>query len=182
MKTTGSPHEDHVGEASSFCIELPIRPDWASIEGLHRAVMRCIEVPLADPELCRVVGMVASELSENAVKHGDWSRPEGASLVVWRRGAAGDAIAIEVSSPAAGRADLEVVAQRITWIRGFPSARDAFAARVRGLSRAAAGRCGGLGLVRIAYEGGCELEAWLSPDERLLHVKATLDGGRLPDG
>lgn len=176
--------------APSLCVELPVSADWASIESLQRALMSRLEAPLSDPELCRTVGMVMSELVENAIKYGDWSRRERASAAVRRRAAeaAGvggvvEVIEIEVRSPASGRDALDAVNRRIRWIQGFPSAREAFAARVlhlSALSGEAGRRGGGLGLVRIAYEGGCALQAWLSPDERTLHVKATLPGGRLP--
>jgi hypothetical protein len=144
--------------------------------------MSCLEATLKEPDLCRTVGMVASELVENAIKYGDRSRTEGAWLGVRHRAeAGGDVIEVEACSPAAGRADLEAVARCIAWIHSFPSARDAFDARIRSLSDDDTRQQGGLGLLRIAYEGGCELDAWLSHDDRILHVKATLPGARLPD-
>jgi hypothetical protein len=161
-------------EASSFCVELSVSPDWASLERLHHAVMSALSAALAEPDLCLTVGMVASELVENAVKYGAWSTPCAASLEVRRRSAVGgDVIEVEVSSPASRR-DLEAVTRCIDWIQAFPSTRDAFTARLRSLAGDDAWQGGGLGLLRVAHEGGCELDAWLSQDERILHVKATL--------
>ena len=63
--------------------------------------------------------------------------------------------------------------QRIAWIHTFASPGEAYMAALTTVyERAEAqGGEGGLGLVRIAYEGGCELDC-LSPAEGMLTVLA----------
>ena len=160
--------------APSFRFELPIESSWRSIETLHRKIANGAAAVLPDPQLCQTIAMVASELVENVVKYGDWSRPELAVVAVSTRSAPeGDVIDVEVTNPIEGHSDFEAIRATLAWIGGFKTPREAYIARVRRLAEEDEQVHSQLGLVRVAYEGGCRLDATLLPD-RVLRVRATL--------
>lgn len=160
--------------APSFHLELPIGPEWKSIDRLHSTIARGAGAVPLDEQLCQTLAMVASELVENAVKYGDWSRAKMAALAVSPRATpAGDVIDIEVTNPIRSEAEHEAVQATLAWISGFASPREAYIARIRELAEEVEPEQNRLGLVRVAYEGGCQLEATLLPG-RMLCVRATL--------
>ena len=169
--------------ASSFRLELPIDSSWSSIDVLHRRIASGAAAVLPDLQLCQTIAMIASELVENVVKYSDWSRPGLAAVAVSARATPeGDVIDVEVTNPVEGTADFEAIRVTLDWIAGFRTPRDAYIARVRRLAEEDESTHSQLGLVRVAYEGGCRLEATLLPD-RILRVRATLPvahGARAP--
>jgi hypothetical protein len=163
--------------APSFRLELPIDSSWSSIDLLHRRVTSGAEAVLSDLQLCQTIAMVASELVENVVKYSDWSRPDLATVAISARATPeGDVIDVEVTNPIDGMADFEAIRVTLDWIASFPTPRDAYIARVRRLAEEDEAVHSQLGLVRVAYEGGCQIEATLLPD-RILRVRATLPYG-----
>jgi hypothetical protein len=161
-------------KAPRFRLELPIPPNWQSIELLHRTIASCTEALLHDQRLCQTLAMVASELIENAVKYGDWSRVGGASIVISPRAEpGGEVIDIEVTNLIAGEAGYKAVHDTLAWIASFPSSREAYVARIKHLSEEIEPEQSRLGLVRVAYEGGCEIIATLASAD-VLRVTATI--------
>lgn len=107
--------------------------------------------------LAEQLAMVASELLENAVKHGE----EGPITLTVQESAGQLEVAVEnpVGTDPVGTARL---AQRIALIRQFASAREAYLTALlevyeQGLASGASGQST-LGLARIAAEGECLLE------------------------
>ena len=137
----------------SLRLELRVPPDWSRIEDVRTAVDLCVRSVCADPDRREALSMTAVELTENAIKYG---RADDNLVTVTLYDKNGD-IVVEVSNPLAPEQDGEQVARRIAWIESFPSAADAYQAAM--LQVGAEGRDGvsGLGLARIAYEGGCRL-------------------------
>lgn len=159
----------------AFRLELPINPRWGSIDVMHRTIVNCVESILADGALSGTIGMIASELIENAVKYADWSQPGRAAILVRPRPAkGGDVIEIEVRSPLAREEDYEELQGVLAWIRSYPSPREAFLARLRELAEGRAGPRCRLGLCRVSFEGGCAIEARLSEPGGIVHVRATV--------
>jgi hypothetical protein len=161
-------------KAPRFRVELPIPPNWQSIDLLYRTIASCTEPLIDDQKLCQTLAMVASELIENAVKYGDWSRSGFASVVISPRATpGGDVIDVEVTNSIAGEGAYRDVLETLAWIASFPSPRDAYTARIRQLSEDVDPEQSRLGLVRVAYEGGCKVEAALA-DAGVLRVTATI--------
>ena len=160
--------------AINFLLELPIGPEWQNVDLLRLAILNCLAAVFGDQDLSESVGIVTSELLENAIKYGDWTRKERPYLTLSVRGTT-DEVRVEVASPvASASAHYANVKKTIDWIQKFASAREAYLARmhaiadnddVTGESR--------MGLVRIAYEGPCAIDARLGEGE-VLYVSAAI--------
>lgn len=157
----------------SFSIDMPIMPRWRNIELLRTSILNCLAAIFQNSDFCEHVGMAASELMENAVKYGDWSRPDRSLFKLLVTG--DDAsVQIAVSNPVEpGSNRARELLGTVEWIGTFESAHEAYRARL--LMVAAnppeEGKSG-LGLVRVAYEANCVLTADLS-DAGVLRVQAT---------
>ena len=106
--------------------------------------------------------MVTGELLENAIKYGDWSGKESSfRLKVWGGGKRAHIAVENPVRPDDGSA--HEVLEILRWIRGFPSANEAYRARLIEIAKGPmTGGASKLGLVRIAYEGDCDLGAEVS--------------------
>jgi hypothetical protein len=158
-----------------FAIDLPVRREWSNIDLLRMSVQSCFTAVFSDIEGCRTLAMVAGELLENAVKYGDWSGVSGVDdqrfrLRVWGKGRAAQ---VSVENPVRrGDSHAEEVLRTLGWLRGFPSAGDAYRAKLLEIAASREPARSKLGLVRVAYEGNCQLTAELV--RGVLHVQATL--------
>lgn len=137
-------------------VRLPIRPGWDAIEPLRGSVLACVKAVFPDAALAARIALVAAELMENAVKYGAWSDAGDDRFSLLVTGTDGR-VTIEVSNP------IDPVGERLGQLRaeldriaGAPSPEEAF---LKGLRGVALRRREGLGLARIAYEGGCNLAA-----------------------
>ena len=86
----------------------------------------------------------------------------------------GHEVRVEVASPITeASAHLENIRKTLAWIARFPSARDAYIARMQMIAEEPE-RTGEskMGLVRIAYEGPCLIDATVTGDA--LHVRAAI--------
>jgi hypothetical protein len=158
----------------TFHLEIPIGPKWRNIELLRAAVRNCLAAIFDDAELSGTVGTITSELMENAVKYGDWTATVHPHLTLRVCGTM-DRVDVEVTSPIKPDSEhLAALRRTIERIEASPSRREAYLARMREVAEQPLGSgISKMGLVRIAYEGPCRLEAKLD-DENMLHVTATM--------
>jgi hypothetical protein len=151
-----------------FAIDVPILNHWENVELLRMAVQSCLTAVLRDVDGSELLAMVTGELVENAIKYGAWSNAGAFRLRI--EGEGGEATII-VENPVAGPADK--LFETLRWLEQFPSAAEAYALKVKELSKLPRGtKTGGLGLVRVAYEADCRLAAELSQD--VLRVSASM--------
>jgi hypothetical protein len=145
----------------TFSIDLPVRSEWANVDLLRTSVQNCFTAIFTDLEGCHSLAMVTGELLENAIKYGDWAGKESSfRLKVWGQGRRAH---ITVENPVRPDDDgAHEVLDTLRWIRGFPSANEAYRARLIEIAQRPSGANSKLGLVRIAYEGDCDLGAELS--------------------
>jgi hypothetical protein len=173
------PPSTHPAPPVNFHLELPIGPEWQNVDLLRLAILNCLAAVFGDQELSESVGIVTSELLENAIKYGDWACVGVPFLTLSVRGT-GNEVRVEVVSPITqASTHLENIRKTLAWIARFPSARDAYIARMQMIAEEPE-RTGEskMGLVRIAYEGPCTIDATV--DGEALHVRAaipTLDRG-----
>jgi hypothetical protein len=149
------------GLSFNFSIDLPVRSEWANVDLLRTSVQNCFTAIFSDLEGCHSLAMVTGELLENAIKYGDWSGKESSfRLKVWGEGKRAH---IAVENPVVpGEGGAHEVLEILRWIRSFPSANEAYRARLIEIAKGPAGSVSKLGLVRIAYEGDCDLGAEVS--------------------
>jgi hypothetical protein len=131
-------------------------------------VKYCFAAMFSDVDGCQTMAMVTGELLENAVKYGDWSGRDR----TFRFQVSGDGkqARVVVENPVRDVGDaIRTIESTLEWIRGFPTPEEAYRARLLDASTADAG-VSKLGLVRIAYQGGCKLR--VEPAGRCVRVVA----------
>ena len=146
----------------NFSIDLPVRSEWANVDLLRTSVQNCFTAIFSDIEGCHSLAMVTGELLENAIKYGDWSGKESSfRLKVWGQDRRAHIAVENPVRPDDGGA--HEVLNILRWIRAFPSANEAYRARLLQIAQGPSmGGTSKLGLVRIAYEGDCDLGAEVS--------------------
>lgn len=155
-------------------LELPIEQDWRTIEWLRCSMLERLSAAYGDREGAQRIGMVVSELLENAVKFGLWSRQDSlAGRASLRVESAGRTLAVTVSNPvdAANPGVLELLERLRDIDQTTPE--EAYLARIQSLLSDPAAGPGGLGLLRMAYEGGCRISADVKAGG-VLHVRADM--------
>jgi anti-sigma regulatory factor (Ser/Thr protein kinase) len=150
-------------------IELDVPHEWERIDGVRESVGSAVMAAHADEELKDALAMVCAELLENAMKYGAPAaaitltvREHDGSLTVTVRNG------IDDESP-----HLRTLRDRVEWLRGFADPAEAYARALAEIYEGAP-REGGLGLVRIAYEGGCTVEYELEPRRIAVHARRAL--------
>lgn len=137
-------------------LDLSIPPDWTRIELVRKAVGFCVWAVFGRGDLRDSLSMVSAELLENAVKYSAPDREVRLSITEEP-----DKLVVAVTNDVEGDGHVTTLAQRLEWLKTFSSAADAYMAALsevfdhKGEDRAGEG---GLGIVRIAYEGGCNLD------------------------
>lgn len=125
---------------------MSINPQWEEVERVRTAVHACLASPY-DVEIADAVSMAAAELAENGVKYGT------GDVIIALRELPG-AVEVSVTNDAAASAPLE---EKVRWIGARSSPEEAYRQALEGVVLAGGVQSGGLGLVRIVYEGGCAL-------------------------
>jgi hypothetical protein len=174
MTTTPPAPERHGLELK---LVMAIGPHWENVDLLRTAILNCVAVIVGDGDASHSVGMIVSELLENAIKYGDWTDDESSLLGLHISGNT-EVVEVDVSSPMKqGSKNFDEIKKTIEWIRSFPSPKEAYFERIRELAEGGTKKKSRMGLVRIAYEGPCSIQPELQQDG-LLHMKAT---AHLPD-
>ncbi len=139
-------------------IDLPVRTEWASIEVIRTAVVNCLGVVFRDMDECHAIGTIISELLENAIKYGNWTREED----VLRLAVTGEPghVTVVVEHPLdQGSEHARKLQEMLAALRRFPTAAAAYQARLADVAARPDGGGSGLGLARLAYEANCVLTA-----------------------
>jgi hypothetical protein len=144
----------------SFSIDVPITDRWENVELLRTSVQACFTAMFRDVDGCNAIAMVTGELLENAIKYGAWAPDAGGAFRLRVEGDDHHAV-VSVENPiAADDANLASLLGTVRWLATFTDAGEAYRAKLLEIAAAPADRpSGGLGLVRVAYEGGCRLRA-----------------------
>jgi hypothetical protein len=138
-------------------LDMALCPDWKGIDPIREAVARCVEVAYRGEDgLDEALAMVTAELLENAVKYGN---AEDFGIAFSLRG---DPDRLEVTvSHAAGNdpRHLANLLRRVQWLGQFSDSAEAYHAALEEIYLQAPvnSGAGGLGIVRIAHEGGCQV-------------------------
>jgi hypothetical protein len=150
----------------AFTREIPC--DWDLAAKLWNQCSDFLAQHGLDRDEVYALTMATSELLENAVKYGDWVRAPGDKIGL-QIDVAPRSVTVEVQCPTSDdlRA-LRKLDEQIQWIRGFQSPFEAYVERLKLVSaRGADLGESGLGLIRIAYEGRCVVDFYVTPEHRL---------------
>lgn len=137
-------------------LSLSVQGDLNAIVEAQQEVGRFVSAQLGEAK-AQVMEMVATELLENAVKHGQ-PDPRGIELVV-----EGEVRFIEVIS-SVREEDLAPLEARVKWLSEQGDPQQAW---MRALSEVFERGEFGLGLTRIASEGGCRISLRMVAPGRL---------------
>ncbi len=162
-------HRDEFG----FSIDLTVRSEWRNIDLLRTSVQNCFTAVFADVDGCHAIAMVTGELLENALKYGDWVRGDRAMFRLRVSGDDGGGIAVSVQNPIKDETQATTLLKTIEWIASFAKPEQAYRARMLQIAQDDGDTTPSrLGLVRIAFEGNCRLDAKVA--EGSVTVTATL--------
>jgi hypothetical protein len=153
-----------------FEIDVPVRWDWANVDRLSTTVQSCFCAMFENVEGSHAVATVAAELLDNAIRYGSFR--SGDPRFRLRVSGSKDKARVIVDNPCAHTRCLEELMSTLRWIGKFPSAKEAYCARLLGVAGSERGEGSGLGLVRAAYESGCALEVVI--DGELVSVRASM--------
>ena len=143
-----------------FSIDLTVRNEWKNIDLLRTSVQNCFIAVFADMDGCHAIAMVTGELLENALKYGDWNTADRAMFRLRVQGKEGN-IEVSVQNPLkANDTGATALMTSLEWLNSFPKPDAAYRARMLQIAQeegeATPSR---LGLVRIAAEGNCRINA-----------------------
>jgi len=156
-------------DAAAIDLRLSLAPEWPKADAVAMVAKAAAAAAFAQRDVSDMVGIVACELMENAIKYGDWS---GTSKVTFSFRSDGGELVFEVACPCdTASPHYERLTAALRLIEKA-NARDSYLQRLAQIARDTNER-GGLGLLRLAHEAKCRLSARLV-DNDLLHVQARL--------
>ena len=155
-------------------VVMNIGPKWKNVDLLRTAILNCVAVIVGEGDASNTVGIIVSELLENAIKYGEWSDATLSTLTLDITGNH-DCIRIDVASPVRpGSSHYEELKKTVEWIRSFSAPREAYLERIRQVADED-GLRSRLGLVRIAHEGPCALDVRLLPETSMVVTTAVTE-------
>jgi len=159
-------------ERFNFSIDLPVRSDLRNVDLLRTSVQNCFVAIFSDVDGCHAISMVTGELVENAIKYGHWSGDRH-SFRLRVSGQEGQATVTVENPIVPNDPGVNELLRTLRWLHSFPNAADAYRARLIELGSAPRNLGSSkLGLIRVAYEGGCRLHA--EPSGNVLAVSAAM--------
>jgi hypothetical protein len=155
-------------------LKLVVKPIWHEIEVARNKTSNFLETHGLSTESVHALTMVISELIENSIKYGCFSKPEdkvGVDIHLNNQ-----IITAEVINPIDETAyyHLKKLDKTIQWIRGYQDPFEAYVEKLKEISRKPLNdEESGLGLVRIAYEGKAIIDFFVS-ENGVLNVSAVI--------
>lgn len=150
-----------------FALELTIVPVWERIDAIRELVTRIIGL-YADEDFQDALSMVCAELLENAVKYGRSDHVIHLAMTAEDR----RIVATCTNAVEAGSSHPSALRERVEWLKTFSDPLEAYTRALELVYEHANERDedSGLGIVRIAYDGGCDVECDLSTRDRVVVI------------
>jgi len=146
-------------------LDLAVPTDWTRIDQVREAVGHSVAAVFGDLELKDALAMVSAELLENALKYG---RPAQGDVRISLRDDAGRLVVTVTNEVDEGSEHARLLDELVRWVREADSPLAAYeAALARTISDETEALRSGLGLARISYEGGCDLDCDTSEPGRV---------------
>lgn len=154
---------------AALSLEVELQPEWRNVTRASEAVALLVQGTYGDSDLRDAIAMVSSELLENAIKYAD---PQRLVRLTIHDGPA--AITVEVTNAVVQPEEVDRLAARLDWLN---KQEDPATAWIEALSAATTGAHSndrpGLGILRIAYEGGSRVDYAVS-EPGTLTVRASM--------
>lgn len=155
---------------AALSLEVDLTPDWRNVTRASEAAALLVLGTYGDDDLRDAVAMVSGELLENAIKY---ANPH--ELVRLTIHDSPSSIIVEVTNAFVGADEVKRLAARLDWLRAHPDPASAWA---EALSLATTSEQPpdrpGLGILRVAYEGGSRVDYEVSAPGTLT-VRASMD-------
>lgn len=149
-------------------VHYELEPSWGELDKISEILEFFFRENSIPDEHYDPVYMVTTELVENSIKYGSFSREKNKiSLTIKNKK---NRIFIEVKNPISEKSlsHLSKLDSKIQWIRGFQNPFEAYVERLREVSSKTLEEGeSGLGLVRIAYEGQSILDFYVDEENNL---------------
>lgn len=149
-------------------MRLAVEAKWDEIETIRNKSTSFFESQGLTMDSVQALTMVVSELIENGIKYGKFtSQKNEVTLDIHVHD---DFVLVETTNPTDETVytHLKQLDKMIQWIRGYQDPFQAYAERLKEVSRKPLNDEGsGLGLSRIAYEGKAILDFFLDEDDSL---------------
>lgn len=142
---------------------------WLDIEPICHSAATWFGAALGDAAVFDTVFMVSSELLENSVRHGHDDMTVSMDCTLEDGG-----IRIRLRNPA-DRANTARLTELLQWVDKFEQPKDAYVAKLQEIADSSERVQGGLGLVRVAYEGRAKLRVDVDPENSTVLVDARLE-------
>lgn len=146
-------------------LRIAVQPDWREMDGINAKAMEFLGSASLPEAIVDTYTMVICELLENSIKYGLQNEAIELAVSVDHR-----FIKVQVTNKVDrdSRPHLRQMDRTLQRIRGAQDPYQAYVERVREISREPLGNTrSGLGLVRIAYEGGADIDFILNDDDTL---------------
>lgn len=134
-------------------LELTFQPMWPNVRLIRQQVGTALEAGPADLRSAAI--MTASELVENAIKYGE-SVPAARTVTFSLEATSGE-VRIRVANGSTNAHGVAELGRRVEEVRGAADKQALYLARLEQLL-AEADESGKLGIYRIGFEGGFDLE------------------------
>lgn len=136
---------------AALSLDVELQPDWQNVTRASEAVALLVLGTYGDGDLRDALAMISGELLENAIKYAD---PQ--QLVRLSVQDDPTEIVVAVTNAVVGAEQVQRLADRLAWLRAHKDAATAWAAALAQAS--GGGERSGLGILRIAYEGGARID------------------------
>ena len=141
--------------AFRFLLDMPILNHWDNVDLLRMSVQSCLTAVLRDVDGSELIAIVTGELVENAIKYGE-SVPAARTVTFSLEATSGE-VRIRVANGSTNAHGVAELGRRVEEVRGAADKQALYLARLEQLL-AEADESGKLGIYRIGFEGGFDLE------------------------
>ena len=156
--------------SASISLDVELQPDWRNVTRASEAAALLVLGTYGDSDLYDAIAMISAELLENALKYADPQK-------LIRMTIADDpgSIVVAVTNAVVHPDEVQRLASRLDWLRQQPDPATAWAEALMlaTTSQQSADRPG-LGILRIAYEGGSNIDYDIS-EPGTLTVRASMN-------
>ena len=140
--------------SAALSLDVELQADWRNVTRASEAAALLPFGTYGNADLRDAIAMISAELLENAIKYADPHELVRLSIAEDEA-----TITVSVTNAVVQPRDVHRLAERVAWLRKYPDAATAWAeALLLVTGEDAEDIRGGLGILRIAYEGASQID------------------------